>query len=94
MNTADFLAQLNDAEKGWGLWINRDRVSEYHVGQYAFENDRLPKDFIHVASLDKLAHQRQRYILSRMATHDNETALGQEWADGFLRQWNVCVAVS
>ncbi|MGK7924637.1 MAG: hypothetical protein AB4290_05170 [Spirulina sp.] len=84
----DFLAQLNDAEKGWGFWIDLNHVEHYHVGQYSFENDRLPKSFIHIDSLDNLAHDRQQYILSHLAPDrnpsDNDEMLGKEWAKTVL----------
>jgi hypothetical protein len=87
MNTVEFLAQLNDAEKGLGLWIDRENPIQHHVGQYAFENDRLPKNFVHVASLDHLAHLRQKYILDNTSSSKSEEILGQEWAEQFLSQW-------
>ncbi len=87
MNTKEFLAQLNDAEKGWGLWIDRNQIDHNHVGTYSFENDRLPKSFIHVGSLDQLAHQRQKYILENIDSGKSEEVLGVEWAEGFLSQW-------
>ncbi|MEM9543115.1 MAG: hypothetical protein AAGA60_26940 [Cyanobacteria bacterium P01_E01_bin.42] len=81
----DFLAQLNDAEKGWGFWIDRNHIEQYHVGQYSFENDRLPKSFIHVDSLNNLAHERQQYIASHLNSDGNsDEALGQEWAKTLL----------
>ncbi|MCW6038141.1 hypothetical protein K4A83_17960 [Spirulina subsalsa FACHB-351] len=84
MNTLNFLAELNDAEKGWGLWVDKDHVNQFHVGQYAFENDRLPKSFIHVGSLDSLAHKRQYYILHNNSLDKNEDVLSQEWAEDVL----------
>lgn len=87
MNTLEFLSQLNDSEKGWGLWVDRENREEHHVGQYAFENDRLPKAFVHVASLESLAHLRQKYILDNNASAKSETVLGQEWAKQFLSEW-------
>lgn len=87
----DFLAQLNDAEKGWGFWIDREHIENYHVGQYSFENDRLPDSFIHIGSLDNLAHDRQEYIMSHIApsfnnySGNNDETLGQEWAKTVLR---------
>jgi hypothetical protein len=87
MNTLEFLAQLNDAEKGWGLWVDRSQTDHCHVGQYSFENDRLPKSFVHVADLNYLAHLRQKYILNHTTSNLNETLLGQEWAKSFLSQW-------
>lgn len=89
MNTLEFLAQLNDAEKNWGLWINRDQIDEYHVGQYSYENDRLPKSFVHVGNLDQLAHQRQKYILENTSASQTEEVLGKEWAESFLSQWQA-----
>lgn len=87
MNTTEFLAQLNDAEKDWGLWIDRNNTDEHHVGHYSFETDHLPKSFVHVASLDRLAHLRQQYILSRTPSGNSEDALGKEWAEVFLGEW-------
>ena len=86
MNTLEFLAQLNDAEKGWGLWINRDQIDDNRVLQYA-DNDRMPKSFTHIGSLDQLAHERQKYILENASSAKSETVLGQEWAENFLSQW-------
>lgn len=87
MTTLEFMAQLNDAEKGWGLWVDRDHPDQHHVGQYAFENDRMPKNFVHVASLDRLAHLRQVYILDKQGTPETEAQLGREWAEQFLKEW-------
>lgn len=87
MNTLEFMAQLNDAEKGWGLWIDRANPEQYHVGQYAFENDRMPKNFVHVASLDRLAHLRQVYIVNNPSTSKSEEMLGREWATQFINEW-------
>ncbi|MBD2576809.1 hypothetical protein [Oscillatoria sp. FACHB-1406] len=87
MTTVDFIARLNDAEKGWGLWIDRDNPEQHHVGQYAFENDRMPRNFIHVASLNRLAHLRQVYILNQGGTPNAEETLGREWAEQFMREW-------
>jgi hypothetical protein len=87
MNTLEFLAQLNDAEKGWGLWVNRDQIDQHHVGQYSFENDHMSKSFIHIGSLDQLAHLRQKYILENTSSAKSEEVLGQEWAEDFLSQW-------
>lgn len=87
MNTLEFLAQLNDAEKGWGLWIDRHNIEQHHVGQYSFENDRLPKSFVHVGNLDYLAHLRQKYILANTTNDKSEKVLGKEWAENFLSQW-------
>ena len=86
MNTLEFLAQLNDAEKGWGLWVNRDQIEDNRVLQYA-DNDRMPKSFIHLDSLDQLAHLRQKYILENASSAKSEEVLGQEWAEDFLSQW-------
>ncbi|MDB9314769.1 hypothetical protein PN462_16770 [Spirulina sp. CS-785/01] len=86
MNTLEFLSQLNDAEKGWGLWVDRNHTEQYHVGQYSFENDQLPKSFIHVGSLDTLAHQRQSYLLHGAASTNEETILSQEWAENVLSE--------
>lgn len=85
----DFLAQLNDAEKGWGFWIDRNHIEQYHVGQYSFENDRLPKSFIHVGSLENLAHERQKYIMSHVApslnnSGNNDETLSKDWAKTVL----------
>ena len=87
MNTLEFLAQLNDAEKGWGLWVNRDQIDQHHVGQYSFDNDRMPKSFTHIGSLDQLAHLRQKYILENTSLAKSEEVLGKEWAENFLSQW-------
>ncbi|AFZ35869.1 hypothetical protein Sta7437_2327 [Stanieria cyanosphaera PCC 7437] len=87
MSIEEFLGQLNTAEKGWGLWVNRNNPHEYHMGQYAFDNDRIPKCFVHVDNLDHLAHLRQQYISSKASNQSNETFLGQEWAEKFLSQW-------
>lgn len=87
MNTVQFLEQLNDAEKGWGLWLDRNNPAEHHVGQYAFENDRMPKNFVHVASLDSLAHQRQTYIMNNSSLEKSEELLGHEWAEQFIAEW-------
>jgi hypothetical protein len=89
MKISEFLAQLNISSKDWGLWLNYDNVQEYHVGQYFYENDRLPKHYIHVASLHDLAHRRQQYILNNNASGKSDAQLGQEWADHFLSEWNV-----
>jgi hypothetical protein len=89
MNTLEFLAQLNESEKGWGLWINRDKLEEHHVGHYSFDNDRMPKSFVHVASLEELAHSRQKYILGNISSSNNEKVLGQEWAKRFLSEWQA-----
>jgi hypothetical protein len=87
MNTLEFLSQLNDAEKGWGLWINRENPQDHHVGHYSYETDHLPKSFVHVASLEELAHLRQKYLLSQNSSLFTEEALAQEWAQQFLSQW-------
>jgi hypothetical protein len=87
MSIDEFLARLNIAQKGWGLWLNRNNGKDYHVGQYAFENDRLPKEYVHVDNLDHLAHMRQEYIKSHYAEQENEFALGETWARSFLSQW-------
>ncbi len=89
MNTLEFLAQLNDAEKGWGLWVDRNRIDQCHVGQYFFENDRLPKSFVHVANLNELAHLRQKYILKNNSSNCSDMLLGQEWAKNYLSQWQI-----
>ncbi|MDJ0744144.1 MAG: hypothetical protein QNJ32_12365 [Xenococcaceae cyanobacterium MO_167.B27] len=41
MTIEEFLAQLNIAHRGWGLWIDRNDIHQYHIGQYAFQNDRI-----------------------------------------------------
>ncbi len=89
MKTGEFLAQLNTADKGWGLWLNRNNIQECHVGQYFFENDYLPKSFVHVGSLEQLAHQRQKYILNHNQEQTTSEGLGKEWADSLLCQWQV-----
>lgn len=89
METKQFLANLNTADKGWGLWINKQNPQENHVGQYAFENDYLSKNFIHVGSLEELAHLRQQYILKTSVRSKNDTELGEEWAEDFLKQLPV-----
>ncbi len=89
MHTSKFLAQLNHCEKGWGLWINRENLAENHVGQYAFENDRIPRNFVHAGSLDDLAHLRQTYIRQKSAANLFDDVLGQEWAEQFLSQWRL-----
>lgn len=94
MKTSEFLAQLNHSNKDWGLWVNRDNPEENHVGLYSFENDRLPKSFYHVASLEALAHERQSYILSHSNDPNNEQLLGRQWADSFLSTWKVKEKVS
>lgn len=43
MKTLEFLSELNAAPQGWGFWIDRQHIEANHVGQYSFENDRLPK---------------------------------------------------
>lgn len=89
MNTLEFLSQLNDAEKEWGLWVDREETQQYHVGHYCYNNDRLPKGFVHVGSLNDLAHLRQKHILSHASRQKSEEALGREWAESFLSktQW-------
>jgi hypothetical protein len=47
MKTLEFLSELNAAPQGWGFWIDRQQIEANHVGQYSFENDRLPKSFVH-----------------------------------------------
>ncbi|MGK7915117.1 MAG: hypothetical protein AB4038_06150 [Prochloraceae cyanobacterium] len=89
MKTEEFLAQLNTADRGWGLWLDRNNIQEYHVGQYSFENDYLPKSFVHVGSLEQLAHQRQKYILNHNREQKNSEGLGKEWANNLLCQWQV-----
>ena len=89
MQTEEFLAKLNNAQKGWGLWVNRQNIHENHVGQYSFENDCLPKNFIHVGSLEKLAHLRQAYLLEKTNEKASEEKLSEEWADVFLSQWQM-----
>lgn len=89
MNTLEFLSQLNTTTKEWGLWISRDNVDEHHVGLYSFENDRIPKNFIHVASLEELAHLRQKYILNNASSAKSGEVLGEEWAKTFLSQWHT-----
>lgn len=80
MKTLEFLSTLNTAPKGWGFWLDRQRTDENHIGQYSFENDRLPKSFVHVGSLNELAHLRQQYILSHFDGRHSEEELGIEWA--------------
>ena len=89
MTVEEFLTQLNIAQKGWGLWIDRNDIHNYHIGQYAFENDRIPKSFVHVDNLDHLAHLRQQYIQSRQDKDNtsNINHLSREWANKFLAQW-------
>ena len=87
MNTLEFLAQLNDAEKEWGLWINRESPIDYHVGHYSYETDHLPKSFIHVGSLEELAHLRQKHLLAKTSLPLTEEVLAQEWAQQFLAHW-------
>lgn len=83
----DFLAQLNEAEKGWGLWLDRDNGQDYHIGQYAFESDCMPKSYLHVDNLDNLVHSRQKYISSKSLQKSQEASLAKEWVDHFLTQW-------
>lgn len=80
MKTLEFLSTLNTAPKGWGFWLDRQQIDENQIGQYSFENDRLPKSFVHVGSLDELAHLRQQYILGHLDERHNEEELGMEWA--------------
>jgi hypothetical protein len=80
MKTLEFLSTLNTAPKGWGFWLDRQHIEESHIGQYSFENDRLPKSFIHLGSLAELAHLRQKYILGHPNTNCNDDELGMEWA--------------
>jgi hypothetical protein len=87
MNTSEFLAQLNVTDKGLGLWISRENLQEHHVGHYAFDNDRIPKSFIHAGSLEELAHLRQKHILNNSVSTTSEWFLGREWADNFLSKW-------
>ena len=87
MKTLEFLAQLNDAEKGWGLWINRENPQDHHVGHYSYETDHLPKSFIHVASLEELAHLRQKYLIAKTSLPLTEEVLAQEWTQEFLSEW-------
>ncbi|GCA96027.1 MULTISPECIES: hypothetical protein [Microcystis] len=47
MKTLEFLSELKAAPQGWGFWIDRQQIEANHVGQYSFENDRLPKSFVH-----------------------------------------------
>lgn len=87
MKTKQFLANLNMATKGWGLWINRNNLQENHVGQYCYENDYLPESFVHAGSLEELAHLRQQYILNHEPKNNAE--LGEEWAENFLDHWQM-----
>jgi hypothetical protein len=89
MNTSEFLAQLNVTDRGLGLWISRENLQEHHVGHYAFDNDRIPKFFIHAGSLEELAHLRQKHILNNPSSTTNEWFLGREWADNFLSKWQA-----
>jgi hypothetical protein len=84
MKTLEFLSTLNTAPKGWGFWLDRQRIEENHIGQYSFENDRLPKSFIHLGSLAELAHSRQQYILNHLDTRRDDDELGMEWARELL----------
>jgi hypothetical protein len=89
MNTLEFLAQLNEAEKEWGLWVDRQQLTDHHVGHYSYETDHLPESFVHVGSLEELAHQRQKYILENNASNQSEEALSRQWAQEFLSQWQA-----
>jgi hypothetical protein len=89
MNTLEFLTQLNTATKEWGLWISRDNPIEHHIGHYSFEHDCMPRRFIHVGSLEELAHLRQHYILDNTSSVKNEEVLGKEWAENFLSRWQA-----
>lgn len=89
MNTVEFLSQLNDAEKNWGLWVDQKHTENYHVGQYFFENDRLPKSFVHLGTLDELAHSRQKYILNHSSSGIKEELLAKEWAEKLISQQNL-----
>ena len=84
MKTLEFLSELNAAPQGWGFWIDRQHIEASHVGQYSFENDRLPKSFVHIGSLAELAHQRQKYILSHLDSNGNVEELAQEWVQTLL----------
>jgi hypothetical protein len=86
MNTLEFLAQLNTSTKEWGLWVNRENLNEHHEGHYSFESDRMPRSFVHVGTLEELAHQRQKYILNNASSVKSEEVLGKEWAESFLSQ--------
>jgi hypothetical protein len=86
MNTLEFLAQLNTSTKEWGLWINRNNPKEHHEGHYSFESDGMPRSFVHVGTLEELAHQRQHYILHNASSAKSEEVLGKEWAENFLSQ--------
>lgn len=89
MKTKEFLARLNTAAKGWGVWINKNNLDENHVGQYKFENDCLPKSFVYAGSLEELAHLRQNYILKASIAQKSDEELGEEWAETFLDHWKV-----
>ena len=89
MTTEEFLARFNIADKGWGLWLNRNNIHEYHLGNYSFENDRLPKSFVHAGSLNDLAHYRQKYLLQKNNIKKSAELLAREWAEQFLLQWQV-----
>lgn len=89
MKTIEFLSSLNTANKGWGLWINTKNIDEHHVGQYSFENDYLPKSFVHLGSLDELAHSRLNYLLHTASASKNDQSLAQEWASHLLSELRV-----
>jgi hypothetical protein len=94
MTALEFLAQLNDAEKEWGLWIDRNNLEEYHVGHYSYEHDRMPKSFLHVGKLEELAHLRQKYILDNVSSVKSDEILGLEWAKSFISQWTESAAAN
>ncbi|ACK71547.1 hypothetical protein PCC7424_3145 [Gloeothece citriformis PCC 7424] len=89
MKTKEFLARLNTATKGWGVWINKNNPDENHVGQYTYENDCLPKSFVYAGSLEELAHLRQQYILNASIASKTDEELGKEWAENFLDGWQI-----
>lgn len=89
MTTFEFLAQLNEAEKEWGLWVDCQQLDDHHVGHYSYETDHLAESFVHVGSLEELAHQRQKYILENSASNQSEEILGRQWAEALLSQWQA-----
>lgn len=51
----EFLKNLDSAESHRGIWVNRENIDQYRIGEFSFENGGVLDHWICIGSLDKLS---------------------------------------
>lgn len=81
----DYLANLDSAEDGWGVWVNPDNYDDFRIGKLQYINGGVFDDKIFIGRLSMLSFGDQDYSELNDYNlpdefHDAVISLRYQWA--------------